>query len=86
MAFGFNECVYYSMCILNYYSSVPENLFKTRSVCVYIWVRAHECWFSRGQRFWIPLELELQMVGFCLMWVLGVRYKPSERVAHALHF
>lgn len=54
MACTFNECVYCSKCMLSSHSPVPEN----HSICVYIWVRAHECWLSRGQRFRIPLELD----------------------------
>lgn len=53
MAFTFNECVYYSKCILNYYSAVPENLFKNHSFCVYVWVRAPP-WVLVQQRLEVP--------------------------------
>lgn len=56
MAFTFNECVYYSKCLLGWHSPVPENLFKNHSICVYTWVRAQEHLLSRGQRFPVPLE------------------------------
>jgi hypothetical protein len=41
----------------------------------------------RGQRYWISLELELQGLVSCLMWVLGTEFRCLTRAKHALnHF
>lgn len=40
---------------------------------------------QRGQRYAIPLELELLAVVCCLMWVLGLQHRSSGRAVHALN-
>ena len=53
--------------------------------CVY--ANIHVCVGTyRGQRHWIPLEGELQVVVSCLSLVLGTELWSSVRAVHALNY
>lgn len=54
----------------------PTFLFRSR-VCVY----AHEHMQRPEERALDPLELELQAVGSCLVWMLGTELGSSTRSA-----
>ena len=50
-------------------------------LCIYV----HACGTYRGQkRISDPLELELQVVMSCLIWVQGTEIKPSGRASSIL--
>lgn len=52
-------------------------------MCVSVWVSSHECSTHGGQEDIGPLELELQVVVNCPMWVLRIELGSSAKAVLA---